>query len=121
RAREANTELKVIDRRIDEARARLALAHAIRTPDVIPEASLTRRAEPEFDTGWRAALAISIPVFTSHLAGVRVEEATLTQLQTEREATLARVQGEVMAAAAIADAQRLQYVRYRDEIVPQAL
>jgi cobalt-zinc-cadmium efflux system outer membrane protein len=121
RARQANTELAVVDRRIDEQRARLALAHAMRRPDITPEATLTRRAEPEFDVGWRAALAVSIPIFTTHLAGVHVEEATLTQLMSEREATWARVSGEVTAAASLAEAQRQQYVRYRDQIVPQAL
>jgi cobalt-zinc-cadmium efflux system outer membrane protein len=121
RARSANADLLVIDRRMDEARARLALAHALRTPDLTPEGSLTRRSEPEFDVGWRAALAVSVPLFTTHAAGVRVEEATIAQLQSEREATLAHVSGEVTAASAIVDAQREQYVRYRDQIVPQAL
>src|SRR6185503_10290907 len=46
RARQSSAELLAIDRRIDEQRARLALAHALRTPDVTPEAALTRRAEP---------------------------------------------------------------------------
>lgn len=121
RARQSSAELLAIDRRIDEQRARVALAHALRTPDVTPEASLTRRAEPEFDTGWRAAIAVSIPVFTTHRAAIRVEDATLAQLTSEREAAAARISGEVTAAAAVAESQRLQFVRYRDEIVPQAL
>ena len=121
RARQSSAELLALDRRIDEQRARLALAHALRTPDVTPEATLTRRAEPEFDTGWRAAIAVSIPLFTTHRAGVVFEDATLAQLTSEREATAARIAGEVTAAAAIAEAQRQQYGRYRDEIVPQAL
>ena len=121
RARQSSAELLAIDRRIDEQRARVALAHALRTPDVTPEAALTRRAQPEFDTGWRAAIAVAIPVFTTHAAGVRVEDATLAQLTSEREATAARISGEVTAAAAVAESQRLQFVRYRDEIVPQAL
>ena len=121
RARQSSAELLAIDRRIDEQRARVALAHALRTPDVTPEATLTRVAQPEFDTGWRAAIAISIPVFTTHQAAVRVEDATLAQLTSEREATAARISGEVTAAAAVAESQRQQFVRYRDAIVPQAL
>jgi outer membrane protein, heavy metal efflux system len=121
RARQASAELIAFDRRIDEQRARLALAHALRAPDVTPEATLTRRAEPEFDTGWRAAVAVAIPVFTTHRAGVLVEETTLAQLASEREAAATRISGEVASAAAIAESQRQQYVRYRDEIVPQAL
>jgi cobalt-zinc-cadmium efflux system outer membrane protein len=121
RARAGSAELAAIDRRIGEQRARVALAQALRAPDVTPEATLTRRAQPEFDTGWRAAVAITMPVFTTHRAGVRVEEATLAQLASEREAAAARISGEVASAAAIAESQRQQYVRYRDDILPQAL
>jgi cobalt-zinc-cadmium efflux system outer membrane protein len=120
RARSGNAELAVFDRRLDEQRARLALAKAMRQPDITPEGTLTRRAEPEFTTGWRAAVAVSLPIFTAHQAGVHVEEAALQQLTAERESVLARISGEVTAAAAIAEAQRQQFVRYRDEIVPQA-
>jgi outer membrane protein, heavy metal efflux system len=121
RARQSSAELLAIDRRIDEQRARVALAHALRTPDVTPEATLTRVAQPEFDIGWRAAVAISIPVLTTHQAAVRLEDATLAQLTKERDATAARISGEVTAAAAVAESQRQQFVRYRDDIVPQAL
>src|SRR6185369_10652470 len=109
------------DRRIAEQQAKVALAHALRQPDLTPEATLTHRAEPEFTYGWRAAVAVTLPILTSHKAGVVVEEATLTQLTSERAAMVARITSEVTAAAAIAEAQRQQYVRYRDQIVPQAL
>jgi len=121
RARTASAELAAFDRRIDEQRARVLLAQALRTPDITPEATLTRRAAPEFDTGWRAAVAVTMPVFTTHRAAVRVEEATLAQLASEREAASARISGQVASAAAIAESQRQQYLRYRDEILPQAL
>jgi len=120
RARQASAELAAADRRIEEQRARVALAHALRTPDITPEGTLTRRAEPEFNTGWRAAVSVTVPVFTTHSAGVRVEEAALAQVTSEREATMARISGEVAAAVAVAEAQRQQYIRYRDEILPQA-
>ena len=123
RARAASSELALLDRRLDEQRAKIALARALRTPDLTPEGSLTRGFGPgaEFQTGWKAAVAISLPLFTSHKAGVQLEEVTLTQVAAEREATLSRIAADVTAAAAIADAQREQYVRYRDEIIPQAL
>ena len=121
RARQANAELALFDRRIEEQRTRVELAHAMRQPDVRPEATFTRRAEPEFMYGWRAAVAITLPIFTTHTAGVVMEQATLTQLAAEREAALARISGDVAAAVAIAEAQRQQYVRYRDQVLPQAL
>jgi cobalt-zinc-cadmium efflux system outer membrane protein len=113
-ARSVSAELAVIDRRI-------ALARALQTPDLTPEATLTRGNEPEFSTGWRAAVAVTVPLFTRHRAGVLLEEATLSQLGVERDAALARITGEVTSAVVLADAQRQQVVRYRDVIIPQAL
>ena len=93
RARAASLELAVLDRRLDEQRARAALARALRVPDAIPTATLTHDAQPEFTYGWRASLAITVPVLTTHKAGVIVEEAILTQLTAQREATLRRSSG----------------------------
>lgn len=123
RARADNAELALIDRRLDEQRARVALAHAMRTPDLTPEASVTRGFEDEaaFQTGWKAGLAVSIPIFTSHQAGVTLEQSALAQLTAERAAAETRITGAVSAAVVIADALRQQYARYRDEILPQAI
>lgn len=119
-AHAGSAELTVLDRQIEEQRARLALARSLRTPDVIPTATLTRDSQPDFTYGWRAGVAITVPLFASHKAGVLVEETTLDQLVAERQATLARIDGEVTAAVATAEAQRLTYVSYRDRILPQA-
>jgi cobalt-zinc-cadmium efflux system outer membrane protein len=115
-----SSELALLDRRIDEQRAKVAFAQALRVPDIIPTAMLTHDAQPEFTYGWRAGMAVTLPIFTSHRAGVMVEESTLAQLTAQREATLLRITGDVTAAAAIAEAQRLAYMRYRDVILPQA-
>jgi len=119
-ARRGSAELATLDRRIDEQRARLELAHALRTPDLVPTATLTHDAQPEFTYGWRAGVAVTLPLFTSHKAGVMVEETTLAQLTAQRQAAQMRIDAEVTAAAALAEAQRLAYVRYRDVILPQA-
>jgi outer membrane protein, heavy metal efflux system len=119
RARQTSTELLLLDRMIDEQRAAAALARALRVPDAVPSATLTHGAEPEFTYGWRAAVAITLPLFTRHEAAVQVEDATLAQLTARRQAALVRIQGEVSAAAAAAEAQRLAYVRFRDTILPQ--
>jgi cobalt-zinc-cadmium efflux system outer membrane protein len=119
-ARAASSELAVLDRRIEEQRARLALARALRVPDLVPSATLTHDAEPEFTYGWRAGLAVTLPILTSHKAGVLMEQATLDQLTAERQAALLRISGDVTAAAAAAEAPRLAYTRYRDVILPQA-
>ena len=123
RARAASTELAVLDRRIEEQRARIVLAHALRRPDITPEGSVTHGfgTEAEFQTGWKAAVAIAVPIFTTHKAGIQLEEVTLAQLTAEREATVSRIAGDVAAATAVASAQREQYLRYRDQIIPQAV
>jgi len=119
-ARAGSTELALLDRQIEEQRAKLLLARALRVPDVIPTATLTHDAQPEFDYGWRAGVAVTLPIFTSHRAGVLVEQATLDQLMARRQAAFTRISGEVTAAAATVEAQRLAYARYREIILPQA-
>jgi len=119
-AHQANAYLAVFDRRIESQRARVALANALRVPDVVPTASLTHDAAPEFDYGWRAGVALAIPIFTTHRAGVAIEQATLDQVMAERQAALTQIDAAVAAAAALADTRRQLYLRYRDDIVPQA-
>lgn len=119
-ARTGSAELVALDRRLDEQRARVTLAQALRTPDLVPTATLTHDSQPEFTVGWRAGLALTLPVFTTHAAGVLVERTTLDQLQAERQAAEARIVGDVSAASATVEAQRTAYARYRDQILPQA-
>jgi cobalt-zinc-cadmium efflux system outer membrane protein len=123
RAKAESAELAVIDRRLDEQRARIALAQSLRTPDLTPEASLTRGFGDDgaFQTGWKAALAVSIPIFTTHKSGVALEQAALAQLTAERAAAETRIAGAVAAAIDIVDGLRQQEARYRDHILPQAI
>jgi outer membrane protein, heavy metal efflux system len=119
-AHDASTELRVIDRQIETQRARIALAGALRTPDVVPSAALTHDAAPEFDYGWRAGIAVALPLFTTHRAGVQVEQSTLDQLTAQRQASLSRIDALVSSAAVLAQTRRQLYLRYRNEIVPLA-
>jgi len=123
RARAASAELALFDRRLEAQRARVALAKAMQKPDITPEGSYTHGWETgaEFQNGWKAALAITLPIFTTHKAGVALEESTLAQLTAERTATDVRIAAEVTAAVVVAEAQRQQVTRYRDEILPQAV
>ena len=123
RAHAASAELAVLDRRLEAQRARVALAKSMQKPDLTPEGSFTHGFEQgaEFQNGWKAAVAVTLPIFTTHKAGVALEEYTLAQLTAERAATDVRIAADVTAAVAVAEAQRQQVVRYRDEILPQAL
>ena len=116
----ANSALAVMDRQVAEAEARAALARAQRVPDPTLEATLTHGAEPEFTWGWRAAVGVTIPVFTRHSAQVAVEEATAALLRAQRDALAQRIRGAAGAAAARAAAQAEQYRRYRDLILPRS-
>jgi outer membrane protein, heavy metal efflux system len=112
--------LLAVDRQIEEQRARVALANALRVPDVTPAFTLTHDAQPDFVYGWRASLGVVVPLFTTHRADVVVEEATLAQLVAQREELLFRIRGDVISSAARAQAQQELYARYRDDILPQA-
>jgi cobalt-zinc-cadmium efflux system outer membrane protein len=115
----AHSEVAALDRAIDEAVARERLAVAMRRPDPTLSGGVLFNAQPEFTYGWRFGMAIAIPIFTTHTADVQVETAHVAQLRAEREARVAALTGDVAAAAARAQAARRQYLRYRDEIIPQ--
>jgi len=117
-ATQANAEVQVLDRRIQAQQARINLAKAQRVPDASAGGTFTAQAEPEFQYGWRLTGAITLPVFTTHRAGVFVEEAELARLQGERQATIGRMSGAIAAALARASAARDQITRYQNEIVP---
>ncbi len=112
-------DIVAIDREIDEAVARERLARTLRSPDTTVSGGLLLDSPPEFTYGWKAGLAMTIPVFTRHLADVKVETARVAQLRAQRQARLTELTGQASAAAARAGAARRRYLRYRDEIVPQ--
>jgi cobalt-zinc-cadmium efflux system outer membrane protein len=112
-------DIVAIDREIDEAVARERLAKALRTPDSTVSGGVLFDSPPDFNYGWKAGVAITLPIFTSHAAGVRVETARVAQLRAQREARLMELTGQATAAGARARAARQRYLRYRDEIIPQ--
>ena len=116
----SNTALSVLDRQAAEAESRAALARAERVPDPVIEATATHGAEPEFDWGYRAAIAVSVPLFTRHSGQVHLEEANASWLRAQRSALAQRIGAVAVAAAARASAQAEQYRRYRDAILPRS-
>jgi len=116
-----STELALADRRIAAQAARVALARAQQVPNPTVQGAITHGAEPEFEWGWRAGLTVTLPIFTQHRPEVEVEEATLKQLQAERDASAAQIAGAVTAAASQAAQAQRQAVRFRDDILPRAV
>ena len=116
-----NAELQVLDRRIEEARARVALDEALRHPDPSVSAALTYDAPGEFTVGWRAGAAIALPVLTTGRPEVAVAEATLNRALADKDARSAQIAGAVGAAAARAAAARQALDRYQADILPASL
>ena len=113
-----NAELSVLDKRIAEARARVALATAMRRPDPSFTGTLTYDAPGEFTFGWRAGAAIALPIFTTGRPEIKVAEATLARAVADREARAAQVSGAVMAAMSRATAARQALDRYQTDVLP---
>ena len=116
----ASPDIVAMDREIDEAVARERLAQTLRTPDTTVSGGMLFDSPPEFNYGWKAGVAVTLPIFTRHSADVRVESAKVIQLRAQREARITELTGQATAAAARARAARQRFVRYRDEIIPQA-
>jgi outer membrane protein, heavy metal efflux system len=116
----SSTELAVLDLGIAQQQAQIELSRAEAVPDVTAGAGVLHYAPPDFNWGWRALLAIPLPIFTRNKAQVQLEQATLARLQAERDAAAVRIRGTVYAAAANAEVQRQAFLRFRDEILPRA-
>jgi len=116
----ASPDIIAMDREIDEAVARERLAETLRTPDTTVSGGMLFDSPPEFNYGWKAGVAVTLPIFTRHSADVRVETAKVIQLRAQREARITELTGQATAAAARARAARQRFIRYRDEIIPQA-
>ena len=113
-----NAELAVLDKRIAEDRARVALATAMRRPDPSLTGTLTYDAPGEFTFGWRAGAAIALPIFTTGRPDIRIAEATLAHAIADREARAAQVSGAVTAALSRATAARQALDRYQSDVLP---
>jgi cobalt-zinc-cadmium efflux system outer membrane protein len=120
-AAKSNTDLMVLDKQIAEQTARRDLAKAMKTPDLTAGATLTYDAQPEFSTGYRANVAVVVPLFATHKAAVVVEEAELAKLTAQRQATAVELTGTVAAALARATSAREQLTRSEAESLPRAI
>lgn len=116
-----NAELQVLNRQIDEARARVSLAQANRHPDPTVTATLTYDSPPDFTWGWRAAGNVAIPIFTTGKPDIAVAQATLDKAIADREARAAQLSGAINAAFARAAAARQAFDRYQNAILPASV
>jgi cobalt-zinc-cadmium efflux system outer membrane protein len=120
KALDASLDLAVLDRRIREAQAKVALARALQVPDLSLTGTVTQDAPGEFNTGYRAGFSLAVPIFTTHRAGVTREESAVAQARAEREAAAVQTTAAVTAAVARAQALRQQLARETRDILPRA-
>jgi len=120
KALDASLDLAVLDRRIREAQAKVALARALQVPDLSLTGTVTQDAPGEFNTGYRAGFSLAVPIFTTHRAGVTREESAVAQARAEREAATVQTTAAVTAAVARAQALRQQLDRETRDILPRA-
>lgn len=113
-------DLAVIDRRLAESAAKIAVARSLQVPDLRIDGALTHRSPPEFDYGWRAGADVTVPLFTRHRAGIAVERGVTAELQAQRIAIVEKARGAVLAAAARATALQDQVRRFDTAILPRA-
>lgn len=115
---QANTDLRVLDRQIAEQEARIRVAKSMQTPDLTAGGGISFDSPPDFNVGWRVNFGITLPLFTTHRAGVVVEQSELTRLRAERAATAAEIRGAIASdlARAAAAAERAQ--TYQRDILP---
>jgi cobalt-zinc-cadmium efflux system outer membrane protein len=120
-ALEGNGELQVLSKQIEENRARVELARAMRRPDPSVTGTFVYDNKPDFTYGWRFGAAIALPIFTTGRADVTAAEATLSRSIADRDARVAQISGVVASAVARAAAARQAVLRYQSEILPASL
>jgi outer membrane protein TolC len=120
-ALDSNSELQVLQKQIDESRARVALAQAMRRPDPSVTGTFVYDNKPEFTYGWRFGAAIALPILTTGRADVAVAEANLNKAVADREARQAEITGAVASAVSRATSARQAVLRYQNEILPASL
>jgi outer membrane protein TolC len=118
RADQTNADLTLIARRIDEQNAKIGVAKSLKAPDLTVGGGVSFQGQPDFNTGWRANGVVTLPIFTTHQAGVILETAELTRLQAEREATRSQIAGAIAAALARASSASTSYTAYQRDILP---
>jgi outer membrane protein, heavy metal efflux system len=120
-ALDSNTELQLLQKQIDESRARVALAQAMRHPDPSLTGSFVYDNKPDFTYGWRFGAAIALPILTTGRADVAVAEASLNKAVADRDARQAQITGAVASAVSRATSARQALLRYQNDILPASL
>ena len=113
-----NTELAVLDKQIAQQAAQVNVARSQRVPDFNAGGGLSWDAAPDFSVGWSVTFDMTLPIFTSHRAGVQVETAELARLHAARNARALAIAGDVEAAYARLSSARARMQQFQTRSLP---
>ncbi len=116
----ANTDLVSLDRQIAIEARRIELLKAERVPTPVFSVGGVFDAPGDFRAGPRAGINIELPLFSRNQGEIAASVATTAQLRAAREATRRRVENDVYAAVAKAQAARQHADTYRQRLIPTA-
>jgi cobalt-zinc-cadmium efflux system outer membrane protein len=119
RARRANhPDVRVVSARVEAESARVYQARVARRPSLLLdlEAMLDDPTLPGND--YRVGLTIDLPLFGKGAAGVRAAEAHRRAVEIERNATLAKLDGTIVASYRRYQAARVRAVALEREVLP---
>lgn len=91
-------DVALLNGRLDEARAHLALTRALRVPDPIVQATLTYRAPPDFTYGLRAGASVTLPLLNRNTATVLRDVRSVEQAEANYSAGQRTADGRVAIA-----------------------
>jgi outer membrane protein, heavy metal efflux system len=119
-AGESNVDLLRVDREIAIARRRTSLLHAERTPTPTFSIGGVFDAPGEFKAGLSGGVSLALPLFSRNQGEIAQSNATVLQLQAEREAVLRGIESSVYGTWTRVQAQRKQVEAYRDRLLPNS-
>lgn len=114
-------DVALLNRRLDEARARLTLTQALRLPDPIVQATLTYRAPPDFTYGWRAGASVTLPLLNRNTAAVLRDVRSVEQAQANYSAAQRTADGREAVARSRVRALVEQRQRETTTLLPRSL
>ena len=117
-ATQLNTELAALDKQIAQQAAQVNVAKSQRVPDFNAGGGVSWDAQPDFSIGWTVTFDMTIPLFTSHQAGVQAASAELTRLHAARTARALAIAGDVEAAYARLSSARARMNQFQTRSLP---
>lgn len=118
-AQNQHLELQSLQEQIRGEQANLALARALRIPDVETEAG-TEIHDAEFQYGWRFSLRFDVPLLNRHEGEILHSNAALQGLLAQQSVLLQRINTDVSAAYLKYQSALYQAENFRKDILPSS-